>query len=220
MAVARHADASGLYEQFWNFDHFYPIQGDSSGPCLESWVTLTAIAQATTRIRLGCMVNGMHHRHPAVVANMASTLDVVSRGRFELGIGAGWNEQESDAYGMELGSLTQRFDRLDEGLQVLVGLLSDDTTTFNGEYFRLTAARNEPKGPQQPLPICVGGTGERRTLRTVARFASHWNLPIFDANAFSHKRAVLADHCTALGTDVNAIKISTHVFAQTGADPN
>ena len=89
--AATYADSSSIYSDFWNFDHFYPIYGDTSGPCLESWVTLSAIAQATSRIRIGCMVNGIHYRHPAVLANMASALDIVSEGRFELGLGAGWN---------------------------------------------------------------------------------------------------------------------------------
>jgi F420-dependent oxidoreductase-like protein len=219
LRVAGHADESGVYEQFWNFDHFYPIKGDTSGPCLESWVTLTAIAQATSRIRMGSMVNGIHHRHPAVVANMASAIDIVSGGRFELGLGAGWNEEESDAYGIELGSLRERFDRLDEGLEVLVGLLAEEETTFHGRYYQLTNARNDPKGPQLPLPICIGGTGERRTLRSVARYASHWNLPMFDGETLRRKLDVLAGHCADAGTDVDAIKVSTHVFAPADADP-
>lgn len=219
LRVAGHADDSGVYGQFWNFDHFYPIKGDTSGPCLESWVTLTAIAQATSRIRIGSMVNGIHHRHPAVVANMASAIDIVSGGRFELGLGAGWNEEESGAYGIELGSLRERFDRLDEGLEVLVGLLAEEETTFHGRYYQLTNARNDPKGPQLPLPICIGGTGEKRTLRSVARYASHWNLPMFDGETLRRKRDVLAGHCADAGTDVDAIKVSTHVFAPADADP-
>jgi F420-dependent oxidoreductase-like protein len=217
-SAATLADSSGLYAQFWNFDHFYPIQGDTSGPCLESWVTLTAIAEATTDIRIGCMVNGMHYRHPAVVANMASSLDIVSDGRFELGMGAGWNEQESNAYGIELGGLTERFDRFDEGLEVLVRLLADETTTFEGRYYQLEDARNEPKGPQQPLPVCIGGNGEKRTLRSVARYASHWNFPFFDADSLAHKREVLAGHCADAGTDVDAIKVSTHLMAPPDVD--
>ena len=126
--VATHADANPVYSDFWNFDHFYPIYGDSSGPCLESWVTLSAIAQATSRIRIGCMVNGVHYRHPAVVANMASGLDIISDGRFELGLGAGWNQEESGAYGIHLGSLTQRFDRFDEALAVIFSLLHEERT--------------------------------------------------------------------------------------------
>lgn len=219
LAAARHADENMIYAQFWNFDHFYPIRGDTSGPCLEAWVTLSAIAQATERVRIGCMVNGVHYRHPAVVANMASALDIVSGGRFELGLGAGWNEEESGAYGIELGTLKQRFDRFDEALVAIRGLLADTTTSFEGDYFTLSEARNEPKGPQQPMPICIGGTGEKRTLRAVARHASHWNVPFFDADEFAHKREVLAGHCSDAGTDLNAITISTHVLVADDTDP-
>ena len=178
LAVAQLADQAEIFHQFWNFDHFYPIKGDTDGPCLEAWITLTGIAQATNRIRIGCMVNGVHYRHPAVLANMASALDIVSQGRFELGLGAGWNELESSAYGIELGTLKERFDRFDEALTVISSLLAEEHTSFSGKYYSLQDARNEPKGPQQPLPICIGGTGEKRTLRSVAHHASHWNLSL------------------------------------------
>ena len=104
LTVWRAGDEIELFESAWNFDHFYPIRGDSTGPCLEAWVTLTALAQATRRLRLGTLVTGIHYRHPAVLANMVASLDIVSGGRLELGIGAGWNEEESGAYGIELGS--------------------------------------------------------------------------------------------------------------------
>ena len=103
LAVWKAADDIELFESGWTFDHFYPIFSDSTGPCLEGWVTLTALAQATRRLRLGTLVTGIHYRHPAVLANMATTLDIVSGGRLEIGIGAGWNEEESGAYGVELG---------------------------------------------------------------------------------------------------------------------
>ena len=108
-----------------------PIFGDSTGPCLEGWVTLTALAQATRRLRLGTLVTGIHYRHPAVLANMAATLDIVSGGRLELGIGAGWNQEESGAYGIELGTPRERSDRFEEACEVLVGLLSQEVTTFS-----------------------------------------------------------------------------------------
>ena len=104
LAVWQAADEIDVYESGWTFDHFYPIFSDSTGPCLEGWTTLTALAQATERLRLGTLVTGIHYRHPAVLANMAAALDIISNGRLELGIGAGWNEEESGAYGIELGS--------------------------------------------------------------------------------------------------------------------
>src|SRR5215472_5380672 len=148
--VWRAADDIELFESGWTFDHFYPIFGDSSGPCLEGWITLTALAQATRRIRLGTLVTGIHHRHPAVLANMAATLDIVSGGRLELGIGAGWNQEESGAYGIELGSPRARSDRFEEACEVITGLLTRDVTTFNGRYYQLTEARCEPKPLRRP----------------------------------------------------------------------
>jgi len=216
--AATYADASPLYSDFWNFDHFYPIYGDSSGPCLESWVTLSAIAQATSRIRVGCMVNGAHYRHPAVIANMASGLDIISGGRFQLGLGAGWNQEESGAYGIHLGSLTERFNRFDEAIAVIASLLHEEKTTFHGEYFSLDEALNNPKGPQEMLPICIGGTGEKRTLPNVAKYASHWNLPSYDQSLFANKLNSLKIYCDALERDVNQIKISTHVFVEETSD--
>ena len=220
LAAAEIADQADVFYQFWNFDHFYPIKGDTDGPCLEAWVTLTGIAQATDRIRIGCMVNGVHYRHPAVLANMASALDIVSQGRFELGLGAGWNELESGAYGIELGSLKERFDRFDEALIVISSLLAEENTSFSGQYYSLQDARNEPKGPQQPLPICIGGTGEKRTLRSVAQHASHWNLPMFEDQLFKQKYEILKTHCENAGANIEDIKVSTHVFVEEETTPS
>ncbi|WP_280423741.1 LLM class F420-dependent oxidoreductase [Nocardia carnea] len=216
LAVWRAADDIEIYESGWTFDHFYPIFSDSTGPCMEGWTTLTALAQATERLRLGTMVTGVHYRHPAVLANMAATLDIISGGRLELGIGAGWNEEESGAYGIELGSITERLDRFDEACQVLIGLLSRETTDFDGKFYRLTGARNEPKGPQRPHPpICIGGNGEKRTLRTTARYAQHWNFVAGTPAEFARKRDVLAAHCADIGRDPKEIMLS----AQKRLDP-
>lgn len=219
LAVWQEADDIDVYESGWTFDHFYPIDGNSSGPCLEGWVTLTALAQATKRLRLGTLVTGIHYRHPAVLANMAAALDIVSNGRLELGIGAGWNEEESNAYGIELGSIKERFDRLEEACQVLIGLLSQETTDFSGRFYQLKAARNEPKGPQRPHPpICIGGSGEKRTLRITAKYADHWNFVGGPPDLFAHKRNVLMGHCTAVGRDPSEIKLSAHIWFDAAHD--
>ena len=213
LAVWKAADDIDLFESGWTFDHFYPIFSDSTGPCMEGWITLTALAQATTRLRMGTLVTGIHYRHPAVLANMASTLDIVSAGRLELGIGAGWNEEESGAYGIELGGPGQRSDRFEEACEVIVGLLTQEMTTFSGRYFQLTEARNEPKPIQRPHPpICIGGSGERRTLRTAARFAQHWNFLGGPAEEFARKRDILHQHCEDLGRRPEEILLSTHLF--------
>jgi F420-dependent oxidoreductase-like protein len=212
LAVWRAADDIEVFESGWTFDHFYPILSDPAGPCLEGWTTLTALAQATSRLRLGTLVTGIHYRHPAVLANMAAALDIISDGRLELGIGAGWNEEESGAYGIELGSLTERFDRLEEACQVLIGLLSRDVTDFDGKFYQLTAARNEPKGPQKPHPpICIGGNGEKRTLRITAKYADHWNFVGGTPAEFARKRDVLKAHCADVGRNPKDIMLSAHI---------
>src|SRR5215207_5056608 len=190
LAVWQTADNIDVFESGWTFDHFYPIFSDSTGPCLEGWITLTALAQATKRLRVGVLVTGIHYRHPAVLANMAAALDIISNGRLELGIGAGWNEEESGAYGIELGTIKERFDRFEEACQVLIGLLSQETTTFDGKYYQLKDARNEPKGPQRPHPPnCIGGPPEE----------------------FARKRDVLAARCADIGRDPKEITLSAHV---------
>jgi F420-dependent oxidoreductase-like protein len=212
LEVWRAADDIELFESGWLFDHFYPIFSDSTGPCLEGWVTLTALAQATKRLRLGTLVTGIHYRHPAVLANMAATLDIVSGGRLELGIGAGWNEEESGAYGISVGTPKERSDRFEEACEVIIGLLSDDTTSFRGAYYELTSARCNPKPIQRPHPpICIGGSGEKRTLRTAARFAQHWNFVGGTVEEFAHKRDVLHEHCADLGRDPEEILLSSHL---------
>jgi F420-dependent oxidoreductase-like protein len=213
LAVWQAADDIELFESGWTFDHFYPIFSDTTGPCLEGWTTLAALAQATHRVRLGTLVTGIHYRHPAVLANMVSTLDIISNGRLEVGIGAGWNEQESGAYGLDLGTPRQRSDRFEEACEVLVGLLSQESTTFKGDYYELIEARNEPKGVQRPHPpICIGGNGEQRTLRTAARFAQHWNFVGGTPEEFAHKSEVLHSHCEDIGRDPAEILLSTHVM--------
>jgi F420-dependent oxidoreductase-like protein len=214
LEVWRAADDIDVFESGWTSDHFFPMHdADPSCPRLEGWVTLAALAQATRRLRLGTLVTGIHYRHPAVLANMAATLDTISRGRLELGVGAGWNEQESAAYGIELGTPGQRSDRFEEACLVLTELLSArETTTFSGRYYQLSGARCDPKPVQQPLlPICIGGSGEKRTLRTAARFAQHWNFDRGSPAQFTRARDVLYKHCADLGRDPAEILLSAQV---------
>ena len=220
LAVFRAADDIDVFESGWTFDHFYPIFSDPTGPCLEGWTTTTALAQATTRLRVGLMVTGNVYRHPAVLANMAATVDVISGGRLELGLGAGWNQQECDAYGIELPPLKERFDRFDEALAVIVGLLTNETTDFDGRYYRLREARCEPKPVQRPHPpICVGGAGEKRTLPAAARWAQHWNFVAGPPEVFAHKRAVLTAACEEIGRDPSEITTSTQIFLGRDQEP-
>lgn len=204
------ADETDFIEGAWLFDHFYPIFGDTDGPCMEAWTTLSALTQATSRMQVGTMVNGMPYRHPAVTANMAASVDIISNGRFQLGLGAGWNQQEADAYGISLGdTLKDRMDMFDEGVEVIISLLSNEETTFEGRHFTLTNARNEPKGPQRPHPpIVIGGGGEKRTLRTVAKYAQHWNMTPTELDQWRYKREILEGHCEEIGRDSSEIMCS------------
>jgi F420-dependent oxidoreductase-like protein len=212
LAVWQAADDIDVFESGWNFDHFYPIFSDSTGECMEGWITMTALAQATRRLRMGTMVSGIQYRHPAVLANMAATLDIVSGGRIEVGIGAGWNEEESGAYGIELGTPKERSDRFEEACEVIVSLLTQERTTFKGQYYELTEAMCNPKGIQRPHPpICIGGSGEKRTLRTAARFAQHWNYGGGTPAEFARKRDLLHAHCADIGRDPAEIALSSHV---------
>src|SRR6478609_4793803 len=190
LAVWQAADDIDVFESGWTFDHFYPIFSDSSGPCLEGWTTLTALAQATKRLRVGV-----------------------------LGTGAGWNEEESGAYGIELGSIKERFDRFEEACEILTSLLTNDTTTFDGKYYQLKDARNEPKGPQKPHPpICIGGSGEKRTLPLTAKYADHWNFVGGPPEEFARKRDVLAARCADIGRDPKEITLSAHVRLEPDLD--
>lgn len=218
--VWRAADEVDVFTSCWNFDHFYPLVGESTGPCMESWVTLSTLAANTKRIRVGCMVGGMPYRHPAVTANMAASLDIVSNGRLNLGLGAGWHEPECKAYGIDLLPLKQRMDRFEEGVQVVRSLLREKQTTFAGEYYNLTDAYCEPKGPQQGgPPIVIGGGGEKRTLRIAARYADHWNLPFASPDEFRAKREVLQRHCEDVGRDIGEIECSVQIALEADADP-
>ena len=220
LAVWQAADDIETFECGWTFDHFYPIFSDSTGPCLEGWTVTTALAQATRRLRMGVLVTGIVYRHPAVLANMAAALDIVSGGRLDLGLGAGWNEEEGTAYGIELGSLKERFDRFDEALEVIVGLLTNTTTDFKGEYFTLTNARCEPKPVQQPHPpICIGGTGPQRTLRSAARWAQHWNHPGGTVEVRQAAWDVLKERCAEIDRDPAEITTSTHLRYDPSAGP-
>ena len=211
LEVWRKADEIELFESGWTFDHFYPLFGDSTEDCLEGWISLTALLQETKRIRGGVLVTGMLYRHPAVLANMASTLDITSNGRLELGIGAGWNEEECEAYGIELGSMEERFDRFEEGMEVVTQLLKQDRSTFKGNWYSLQDAMNNPKGPQNPLPICIGGGGLRRTIPAVAKYAHHWNYgtQTMSLEDFKMRHKVFLKACEKEGRDPDDILIST-----------
>jgi F420-dependent oxidoreductase-like protein len=203
------ADELEIFESAWLFDHFYPLFTAPTEPCLEGWSALSMLLARTKRIRGALLVSAMPYRHPALLANMIATIDIASGGRLEIGLGAGWFEDECKAYGIPLGTMRERFDRFDEGLEVIDSLLTQDRTTFTGSYYQLVDALLVPKALQQPRPpICIGGQGEQRTLRAVARWADHWNAPALDAETFKRKFDVLQQHCANIGRNISDITVS------------
>ncbi len=209
--VWQRADTHEVFESAWTFDHLYPLFGDSTDDCFDGWVTLTALLHETRRIRGGVLVTGIVYRHPGVLANMAATLDITSGGRLELGVGAGWNLEECEAFGIELGTMQERFDRFEESLAVLEGLFTQERTSFHGRYYQLNGAMNHPFPLQRPLPVCIGGRGKRRTLPLAARYAHHWNYSGADTAEFAECREVLHEHCRRLDRDPDEITCSVLV---------
>jgi F420-dependent oxidoreductase-like protein len=213
LAVWRDADATPVFEHAWLFDHFAPIAGDLDGPCFEGWTLLAAFAAQTSRIRLGLMVTGNTYRHPAVLANIAATLDVISNGRLDLGIGAGWNEYEHSSMGIPLYPPGQRIRRLGEACEIIKRLFTQHLTDFDGRYYQLKDARCEPKPIQKPYPpFVIGGGGEQLTLRVTAQYADIWNFGGGSIETFAHKVKVLHDHCAAIGRDPAEIELSVQVL--------
>jgi F420-dependent oxidoreductase-like protein len=188
------------------FDHFLPIRTDPEGPCFEGMTLLAAMAAHTSRLRIGMIVLGVTYRHPAIVANMAATIDHVSDGRLEFGLGAAWFELEHDQYGIPFPPIGKRMDMLDEACHIVRGLWTQQRTTFEGEHYRLKDALCEPKPLQAHLPLWIGGSGERRTLRIVAEHADGWNAILMPEDAYRHKLDVLAAHCSDVGRDPAEIR--------------
>lgn len=204
--VWRDADATPAFTHAWVFDHFMPLGDDPTGPCLEGWTLLAALAAQTQRLRIGQMVTGNTYRHPAVLAKMGATVDVISNGRMDFGIGAGWNELEHTAYGIPLYSPGERIARLEEACEVIRRMWTQTVANFDGAYYQLKDARCEPKPVQKPYPpFVIGGGGERKTLRVVAKYADIWNFAGGPVDLFRHKSEVLDAHCAEVGRDPASI---------------
>ncbi len=194
------------YDWVSDFDHFYPIYSDPTGPQFEGLSLLSAMAAQTSSVRCAVLVLGVTYRHPAVVANIAATIDHVSGGRLEFGIGAAWFELEHDQYGIPFPRIGVRMDMLDEACRIMRSLWTKETTTFEGRHFQLKDARLEPKPVQEHLPLVIGGSGERRTLRIVAEHGDIWNTFYGDLEHYRHLLDVLAGHCADVGRDPATIR--------------
>jgi F420-dependent oxidoreductase-like protein len=212
LRVWTEADKIPNMEHAWAFDHFIPLTTDITGPTLEGWTLLGALAARTERIRVGLMVTGNTYRYPAVLANIATTVDVISNGRLDFGIGAGWNETEHTMYDIPFYTTGQRIRRLGEACEVIKLLWTQTRANFDGKYYQLKDALCEPKPVQKPHPpFVIGGSGEQLTLPIVAKYASIWNFVGGDIETFRHKSAVLDQHCVAIGRDPATVERSIQV---------
>jgi F420-dependent oxidoreductase-like protein len=193
------------------WDHFYAADNSGNPHCLEAIASHAALAATTNRVRCGSLVYSVGYRHPAVLANSMATLDQLSNGRITLGLGAGWLQNEYDVYGIDYGSPRERLRKLEESIQCVRGLLTQDATDFDGTYFTLRGAQCEPKPVQARLPIWIGGAGEKVTLRIAAQYADGWNVPFIPPDQWAHKAKVLDAHCERLGRDPKEITKTVNV---------
>jgi F420-dependent oxidoreductase-like protein len=217
--VWRLADQAG-FDSCWTFDHFASIGSDDpSGDVFEGWTLLAAMAEGTEHVRIGCMVTGVTYRHPAVLAKMAVTVDHLSGGRLDFGLGAAWAEVEHQMLGLQLGGLRERMDRFEEACQIITSLWTRPTTTFSGRYYQLTNALSNPKPVQRPYPpFWIGGGGRKRTLRITAQYADAWNASGGSVEEVADLSAVLDQHCADVGRDPSEIKRTVQVRYTGDAD--
>ncbi|MFI6168197.1 LLM class F420-dependent oxidoreductase [Nocardia sp. NPDC051052] len=217
VAQAREAEAAG-FDTVFVMDHFYQLPGIGTpeDPMLEAYTALSGIAAATERIQLSALVTGNTYRNPALLAKTVTTLDLVSAGRAILGIGAGWFELEHQSYGFEFGTFTDRFERLDEALQIIQPMLRGKHATFDGKWYHTDNAINEPR-LRDDLPILLGGSGEKKTFALAARFADHLNI-ICNASELPKKMAALHQRCAEVGRDPSTLEVSYLCFLMVDED--
>jgi F420-dependent oxidoreductase-like protein len=203
--IGRRAEEAGFHS-LWVWDHFIQLR-EWSDPLLEGWLTLAFLAAAATRIKIGTLVTGVTYRHPAILVKQASTLDVLSGGRSYFGVGAAWNEREHDAFGVRFPPIAERFERLEELLQIAHRAWKGETGPFQGPHTVLTEQMDSPPPVQRPHPpILIGGGGERKTLRLVAQYGDATHQTTADPEVMRHKMEVLRAHCERLGRPYDEIE--------------
>jgi F420-dependent oxidoreductase-like protein len=207
-SVAQTADETG-YESVWVVDHFHTVPQPTQELTFECWTTSAALARDTKRVRIGQMVSCNGYRNPALLAKMASTVDVLSHGRLNFGIGSGWYEHEYRAYGYDYPDAPERLRYLREALQVILAMWTQEEAVFEGKYYQVHGAINQPKGVQKPhIPILIGGGGEKVTLKLVAQYGDACNVN-GDLATLEHKFAIIKQHCEQIGRDYNSIRRTT-----------
>ncbi|MEO9330157.1 TIGR03560 family F420-dependent LLM class oxidoreductase [Gordonia aurantiaca] len=211
VAQAKEAESSG-FDTVLVMDHFYqlPMLGEPDDPMIECYTLLSALAQHTTTVRLSALVTGNTYRNPALLAKTVTALDIVSGGRAQLGIGAGWYELEHDSLGFEFGTFTDRFEKLEEALQIIRGMLAGERPTLDSRRYHVSEALNVP-APLSTIPIMIGGGGEKKTLRMVAQYADESNLLCAPAD-IPRKLDALAEHCDRLGRDRSEITVTVQTY--------
>lgn len=203
------AEAAG-YDSIWVFDHFHTVPTPEIETTFEAWTITAGLARDTKTVRIGQMVTCNGYRNPALLAKIASTVDVMSHGRAICGLGAGWYEHEWRAYGYGFPDIPNRMRAFREAVEIVTRMWTDEKASFKGQYYTIDGAINEPKGVQKPhLPLWLGGGGEKVTLKLVAQFAQGCNVGGGSPDDIRHKLSVLRDHCNALGRDYNEITRST-----------
>ena len=222
LSLWQELDRESNFDHLWLMDHFVTGAGtaaDSSGPCMEGWTALAALALATSRVRLGILVTGNTYRHPAVLAKMATTVDHISGGRLEFGLGAAWHTYEHQAFAIPFHTVRERLERLDEAAQVIKLLWTEQRPKFEGRYYQLDEPPYNPPNVQQPHPpILIGGSGRKRTLRTVAKYADATNVqgtPEEVRRLFE----VLEAHCREVGRDYSQIRRTMQLLLFLTDDP-
>ncbi len=213
VAQAKAAEAAG-FDRVFVMDHFYQLPGIGTHdePMFECYTLLSALAQHTETVRLSALVTGNTYRHPTLLAKSITALDHVSDGRATLGIGAGWFELEHQSLGYEFGTFTDRFEKLEEALQIIVPMLRGETVSLDGKHYQVTDAVNSP-APKSRVPIMIGGSGEKKTLRMVAQYADESNLAGGPIEEIPRKLDALAAHCERLGRDRGEIKVTKLLMA-------
>ena len=214
--IAQAADA-GPYDSVWVSDHFLTITAPSNESAFEAWSMMAAFAVCTSRVRLGQLCTCIGFRNPAYLAKMAACVDVMSGGRLDVGLGAGWFEDEWRGYGYGFPSVADRLGMLDEGAQIMRQLWTTGTATLAGRHYQLDGAVSNPLPLQAGgIPLWIGGSGEKKTLRTAAKYAQYTNFGPLSLDEFAHKSRVLAQHCKDVGTDFDAITRSAYYLVTIG----
>ncbi|MBL4679395.1 MAG: LLM class F420-dependent oxidoreductase [Pseudomonadales bacterium] len=204
--LGNHVEKTG-WHGLWIADHFMPNEDDTSHPWPEAWTTLAALSATIPRIRMGTLVSGNTYRHPAILAKMAATVDHISGGRLVLGLGSGWQENEHQKYGLPFYTVSGRLKRLEEACSIIKQLFAEGNVNFKGQYYQLEDAPLEPKPIQNPLPLMIGGGGEKVTLKITAKYADEWNV-WGTVDTLKHKMSILDQHCSDLGRNPKEIQRS------------